>query len=118
MGEDQRLGKIITIKDALATIEGAILENDKLLSMTLENDMSANQEEIKNQTWQGCKAGLCPVDWVQRYPEKEFVQHMIDQDVLISKKDIMEKNLTIDDIKKILVDEDITIDPAGKHHLH
>ena len=102
MDEDERLEKIIAIKDALSTIEETIMANDKLLSLTLESDMSSNQEKFKNETWRDCKSGLCPIDWVQRYPEKDFIKHMVEQDTLISKDIIKEKNLSMEEIEAML----------------
>lgn len=98
--------KILTIKNALGVIEETILEKDKLLSLILENELSANEEIIKNATWQNCKSGLCPIDWVQRYPEKAFIEHMVDQDTLISGELIQNKNLTMKDIENLLRNEE------------
>ena len=106
MEEDQRLNKVISIKNALAEIEKTILEKDKLLSLVLENELTSNEEKIKNATWSDCKSGLCPIDWIQRYPEKEFINHMVMQDTLIKAEDILNKNLTMRDIEMMLMNEE------------
>ena len=78
--------------------------------MVLENELSSNEEIIKNATWHDCKSGLCPIDWLQRYPEKEFISHMVAQDTLISGSIITEKNLTMEDIENLLKNGDFDFD--------
>ena len=97
---------MISIKNALAEIEKTILEKDKLLSLVLENEMISNEEKIKDATWSDCKSGICPIDWVQRYPEKEFINHMVMQDTLIKADDILNKNLTMQDIEWMLKNDE------------
>ena len=66
MNEDERIVRILEIKQALEVIEETVNRNDEKLAILLESKLEDNQYDVKNTTWSNCKAGLCPVDWILR----------------------------------------------------
>ena len=102
LDEEIRLERILEVKFALETIEATVDQNDKVLALIMESEIDKHHQIFKNMTWEGCSAGICPVEVAIREPELSFIEHMKRQDTIIPAEVIIEKNMTMDDINDFL----------------